>query len=279
MDYSFEVNGPVTVKARLGRGHFEIRTTEESVARVSLGGPDAHLASVVCEHGQLTLEAPRRTSGFSGEASKVHAEVTVPAGSTLAVHTVSAGVITAGAFASASVTTSSGDVALDCAEGMIDIDTGSGDVVVREARGELDIRTGSGDVRVIEAQGPVRINCGSGDVELLETRGPTAIKTGSGDVRVREAIADLGLLTSSGDVVVDAFTSGRLHAQGASGDLAIGIPVGTPVWADVNSRSGAVVSQLRAVGEPAADQPYVELLATTVSGDILLREAEGNRHA
>jgi hypothetical protein len=52
----------------------------------------------------------------------------------------------------------------------------------------------------------------------------------------------------------------------------VGIPSGVPVWTDVSTLTGSVTSNLVGAGEPAEGQPYVELRAKTVSGDVRLEQ-------
>ena len=41
------------------------------------------------------------------------------------------------------------------------------------------------------------------------------------------------MTTGSGDTVIRTATRGRITSKGASGDVRIGVPVGTPVWTDI----------------------------------------------
>ena len=52
--------------------------------------------------------------------------------------------------------------------------------------------------------------------------------------------------------------------------MRIGIPAGTPVWADINTVTGSVRSNIESVGAPQEGQDHIELQARTVSGDIVL---------
>ena len=65
---------------------------------------------------------------------------------------------------------------------------------------------------------------------------------------------------------------GRVSAKGASSDVRIGIPAGTPVWADINTVTGKVRSNIESVGAPQEGQDHIELEARTVSGDIVLTQ-------
>jgi len=98
------------------------------------------------------------------------------------------------------------------------------------------------------------------------------VKTGSGDLKVASANADISLATGSGDLEIGAVRRGRVNVKGASSDVRIGIPAGTPVWADINTVTGSVRSNLESVGAPKEGQDHVELQARTVSGDIFLSE-------
>ncbi|MDQ6641356.1 MAG: DUF4097 domain-containing protein, partial [Actinomycetota bacterium] len=130
----------------------------------------------------------------------------------------------------------------------------------------------SGDVRIGTAASPVGISTGSGDVTIGTTSASTVIKTGSGDLTVNRAETDLSLTTASGDTEVGRFSRGALRAKSASGDVRIGIPRGVPVWTDISTVSGRVGSDLESAGEPAPGQDHVEVRASTVSGDVLLRQ-------
>ena len=116
------------------------------------------------------------------------------------------------------------------------------------------------------------VSTGSGDVEVGTTNGRTVVKTGSGDLHVVTANADVSLSTGSGDLTVGTARRGKVSAKGASSDVRIGIPAGTPVWADINTVSGSVRSDIESVGAPQDGQDHIELQARTVSGDIVLTQ-------
>ena len=120
--------------------------------------------------------------------------------------------------------------------------------------------------------GAVTVSTGSGDVEIGTSGSAAVVKTGSGDLRVGESYDDVSLATGSGDFVIDHAHRGRLTAKGASGDVRVGIPAGTPVWTDLTTVSGAIRSSLEGAGQPAEGQDHIELRAKTVSGDIVLTQ-------
>lgn len=61
-------------------------------------------------------------------------------------------------------------------------------------------------------------------------------------------------------------------AKNVSGDVRVGIGSGTPVWTDVSTVTASVANWLTSVGKPPDGQDYVELRASTVSGDVHLSQ-------
>ncbi len=98
----------------------------------------------------------------------------------------------------------------------------------------------------------------------------TVIKTGSGDLELKRSESDVSLTTASGDLTIGHAPRGKITARNVSGDVRIAIPAGTPVWTDVNTVTGSVASNLQSAGKPAEGQDFVELRASTVSGDVRL---------
>ena len=82
----------------------------------------------------------------------------------------------------------------------------------------------------------------------------------------------MSLTTGSGDLTVRTVRRGRVTVKGASGDVALGIPAGTPVWTDISTVSGDIRSGLRSAGKPEDGGAHVEVRARTVSGDVVLAE-------
>ena len=116
-------------------------------------------------------------------------------------------------------------------------------------------------------------NAENSNVDPLGTANArTVVKTGSGDLKVVTANSDISLSTGSGDVNIVTARRGRVSLKGASSDVEVGIPSGTPVWADINTVTGSIHSNIESVGAPQEGQDHVELQARTVSGDITLNQ-------
>ncbi|WP_141014597.1 DUF4097 family beta strand repeat-containing protein [Nocardioides sambongensis] len=269
-EYGFDTPGPVRLYVELGEGLLEVTASERATSTVHIEGRRAREVVVEQTQDGISVIAPRNRTGiFSGD-QRLTLRVEVPSGSGLTVRTGSADVVAAGAYGDVRVKNGSGDVRLDQVGGVAVLDTGSGAVQVASGEGELRIRSGSGDVAVGRAGAASSISTGSGDVRLGAALADVVVKTGSGGLAIEQAEADVAMTTGSGSLVIGAASRGRITAKGASGDLRIGVPDGTPVWTDISTVTGRVRSDLRSVGEPQPGQDHLELRAVTVSGDVTL---------
>ncbi|QES89095.1 DUF4097 family beta strand repeat-containing protein [Rhizosphaericola mali] len=117
------------------------------------------------------------------------------------------------------LTTSSGDIAMENLSGDVKIKTTSGDVSGSTIKGELNIETASGDIQlsVVKSQS-IHLNTASGDIQIENAKTNTlAIGTASGDVRITDANGNTTIGTASGDINVK-LNSGSLVTNSASGD-------------------------------------------------------------
>lgn len=270
-EYRFETHRPVHLAVEIGRGDVRVTATDTTESRVLITGRDADLVEVRQEDDRIAVKGPKQRSLFSG-GDRLDVDVTVPAGSEVAVRTGSADVRIEGTIGAGQVKSGSGEVVVDTATGPLQVETGSGDIQVRDAQGGLQAKSGSGDVAAREVGGSLMVSTGSGDVQVTTARAAAVVKTGSGDLQVGEAQGDLSFATGSGDLVVRAAYRGRLTAKGASGDLHVGVPAGVPVWTDISTVSGEIRSSLIGAGEPEPGAEHLELRAKTVSGDVVLTQ-------
>ena len=87
-----------------------------------------------------------------------------------------------------------------------------------------------------------------------------------GNVAVRSGTGTLG---------IGRFTSGEARFKNGFGDIRIGVPEATPVWTDITTGTGRIVSDLTPTGKPAPGQPHVAVTAKTATGDVYLRQLTG----
>lgn len=270
MHKTFTTEDPVSLYVEIGSGNVQVHAAGTGTTDIQVAGRDADDVTVEQRGEQVVVIAPQRRGGFFGFGGDLIVTAHVPLGSDLATRLGSADLTVTGTIAAARLKSGSGHVRVEEIAGDADMHSGSGDVDVASARGNLRVKTGSGDVRTGQVSGAVLITSGSGRVEIRVAEGQTATKTGSGDVHIAAAHGDVSMTSGSGGLEVGSIGSGVVRAKTASGDVAVAVPRGTPVWTDINCLTGSVRSSLESSGTPEEGQKYVEVRATTVSGDIVL---------
>ena len=272
LDLSFDTPEPIDLYVENGRGLVDVTATSTVETTIRITGDRAEEFDVRDLGDRIAIIAPPRSGGFLGKDPRAEIVVEVPVASGLHAKVGSSDVAAHGRFADTRVDSGSGDVSLDVVEGDAVVHTGSGDVVAEHLVGEAHLKSGSGDVLVRRSESPLVVTTGSGDVRVESARDDLAVKTGSGDAHVLSLGSEAVFTTGSGDLVVDEVAAGRITAKTASGDVRIGVVAGTPVWTDVRTASGRQTSTVAGTGEPAPDQPYLEVRATTASGDVTLHQ-------
>lgn len=247
--YTFMSTAPTKLFVEFGKGNLEVQATDTDETVVEIDGDDAE--SLIVEQSGDTINIIDPHKGPFNRSRRYDISVTVPTRSQLRARTGTADIATQGVLRAAWLQTGSGDVRIDRVTEEFQVESGSGDIEADTLDGRASIKSGSGDIRI-------------GTVHDLHT------KTGSGTVEIDEVEGDVSHSTGAGDFAIHSVSAGRISVKGASSDVRIGIPNGTPVWTDVNTVTGQCTSTVESAGAPAAGEPYVELRTTTVSGDITL---------
>lgn len=271
MDKTFPTTGPASLYVELGSGTVEVRTTETPETSVHVDGHGAEDVTVEQRGEQVVVIAPPRRSIF-GFGNDLAVRVTLPHDSDLATKLGSADLVATGRYGACRVKSGSGDVHIDELTDAAVVQTGSGDIRIDRSLDHLRIKSGSGSVHVGRVAGSTAVVSGSGRITVDDTEDELVAKSGSGDIRIGDARTDVSLSSGSGDLQVESIRRGVLKAKAASGDIAVGVPPGVPVWTDVSCVSGSVQTNLQGAGQPEDGQDYIEIRATTVSGDINLNQ-------
>ncbi len=272
MQKTFDTAGPISFYVELGSGDVKVHADEVTETTVHVDGRDADDVVVEQRGNQVVVIAPKRRAGFFDTNGELTVTATVPLDSELVTKLGSADLAATGRYGTVRVKSGSGEVRIAELTGDAVVETGSGDISLDTSLGNLRVKSGSGDVGVERTAASTVISTGSGDVYVGVAEADTVVKSGSGDVQVRDAHTDLALSTASGELRVNTFRVGSLKAKGVSGDVSVGIPAGIPVWTDISSVSGSVRSSLEGAGQPEKGQDFIELRASTVSGDIVLEQ-------
>lgn len=281
---SFTTPGPAALVVRFAAGRLTVRTadgTEEvttTVVDVRPGNPDSAadvelaVATSVEQHGD-TIEVIAPTSkGWFGRNPRLDVRCVVPAQSRVDIDVKSADVQLTGELGRAAVSSASGDVAIEHA-GELQVRTASGDVSCRSVGGNASVSTASGDAHLGTIAGSAELSTASGDVDVTQIAGDARARSASGDIGLREAGGSVTARTASGDIRIDSIRRGSAEIDSASGDVDLGVALGTAAWLDVQALSGTVSSTLDPADAPGDDAETVSIHAHTLSGDIRVRRA------
>ncbi|HTX62631.1 MAG TPA: DUF4097 family beta strand repeat-containing protein [Acidimicrobiales bacterium] len=259
MEKTFETEGPIEAEVRVPAGVIEVQASDANTAAVLLepvrASRGAHelLADteVSLVGGTLRVHVPDRTL----RNVDIRCSLRLPGGSALATRTASADVAVSMALRAFEGTTASGDVTLGDVAQDVSHRSASGDFKCGTVGGRLHVRTASGDVAVRRASGRVELALASGDAHVEDAEGSVGVRSASGDVRL------------------DCVRRGRVHAATASGDVTVGVAAGVAAHLDVTTVSGDTGCMLPFDEHAGASDPALEIVARTVSGDVVVRGA------
>ena len=267
MHKTFQTSGPISLYVEIGAGDLKVDAIETTETEVHVAGRAADDVTVEQRGDQIVVLSPPLRGGLFGTSHDLRVTVTMPLDSDLGAKLGSADVVATGRYGAARIKSGSGDIRLGELTDDSVVETGSGDIEIAGSTGHLRIKAGSGDVSVGRAVSTVVVSA-----IRYSSEDTASIKSGSGSIQVRDAHTDLSAVTGSGDVYVGQIHRGAVKAKAASGDIHIGVPAGVPVWTDISCISGNVRSNLQGAGQPEKGQDYIEIRATTVSGDVNLSQ-------
>ena len=269
---TFQTPKPLTLDIRNTSGQIEVDTAETDETVVELEPlRDNEGSRTAVEEARVELKGDRLVvdvgdRSFFGLTINVNRDVRV------SVRAPEGSSVTASGAAA--------DMELRGRLGALEVKTASGDVAVGEVGKDARAKTASGDVAIDRIAGKLMLVSASGDVAVGAVDGAVEIRAASGDVSIGTAGSGVTVQTASGDQKVDSVAQGRVELKSASGDIRVGVRRGSRAWLDVRSISGDAESEL-AVGEAVEDEegPFVEITATSMSGDIRIARASESARA
>lgn len=240
---------------RVPAGTITLRASETIETRVHLTGErDSEEVTIRLTprptggHHLIIEHKPGRSLAWFGSPKQVRVKIDVPLGTAIAAESGSA------------------DLAVVGEIGALSFRSGSGDLAFGEVRGGVDVKVASGDIRGESAGADLRVQSASGDVRVRRVGGISTVKTASGDIEIESAEGSVQVMTTSGDVTIGTASAGQINIRTISGDVGVGVAPDTRVWLDLESRSGATISELKAA--EAGDKARLEIRAVSVSGDV-----------
>jgi hypothetical protein len=277
---SFQTPGPIRLRVDIPKGRIRLVAEETGVTRVELTAIHGDATALdwiadaeVAQYGDEIVVRIRK-SGITlfGIGGGVEAEIHAPVGSAAMVSTGSGRIETTGRLGEVTAATGSGAIRLDdCAEARAR--TGSGEIVIASASGSVNAKTGSGRITVGKVGGDARITTGSGHAELAGAAGDASLTTASGNIEIGQAGDSLEAFAASGNVQVRRADHGRVRAKTISGRVSVGVANGAAALLDISTMSGRVNSELDPGAAPNDGEPHVELILSTLSGNVNVARA------
>ncbi|MBL6939143.1 MAG: DUF4097 family beta strand repeat protein [Alphaproteobacteria bacterium] len=269
----FETPSPVKLRVEVpaGRVFVTAEATEQTHIELTALSSAARkwvADAEISKNGEEIVVFIRQPSIFSwGFNRGVDMNIHVPLESWAALTTGSGHIDTAGKLGKVRATSGSGKIRLDdCGE--VYARTGSGEITVRLCAGSVDAKTGSGHVTVGKVGADARIETASGGAEIDEVGGNARIQCASGHIEVGQSGDTLDAHAASGSIRVRRTDHGRVRARTYSGSVKVGVANGTAALLDVSTMSGRVDSELRPSDVPGAEEKRVELILSTMSGNV-----------
>jgi hypothetical protein len=252
-EHTFHTPLPLDLRVNIPAGDVAVETVDGEESFVSVEGDEKLVAQT-----DVALDGDRLLVTFRGKR---------PFGITISIGDFSFGGRSLRVRArvphgtGAGVTTASADSKLDGRFRELQLKSASGDLRLRgEIEQDAVVKTVSGDVRLDRVHGDLRVQTVSGDVAAGWIGGSVESKSVSGDIRL-ESVREGGA----------TFTS-------VSGDVEIGIAVGSLLDVDAGSVSGDLSSEVPLSSNPDEGDgagPVVVLRGKTVSGDVKVFRAAG----
>ena len=292
---TFQTPNPVKLRVGIPKGRVKVfaeATTETRVELVAINGDE--ISKTWIEEAEISqsgdeiivrVHQPWRhgmdlsgaieallSMATMGVGGSIEATVHVPLDSAANLTTGSGTIETSGRLGDVSAGSGSGAIRLDaCAEARAR--TGSGEIQVASTPGSVDAKTGSGKVIVGKVGGNASIATGSGSSVLAEVAGEAKVTTGSGHIEVGKAGDAVEAFTASGKIDIGHVDHGHVRAKTVSGKVTVGVAKGTAALLDVSTMSGRVRSDLEPGAAPAEGEKQVELVISTLSGNVEVARA------
>jgi hypothetical protein len=277
----FETTTPPRLRINIPSGRITVTADETTVTRIELtasrgdgAARDWIAAAEIVQVGdEISVRGPKMGFSLFSMGWQVEAVVHAPSGSHATLGIGAGRIETVGRMGEVSVNTGAGGVHIaECASA--DAHTGAGSIEIKSVSGSMEAKTGAGKVRVGEVAGDARITTAAGGVRIERCGGAAKLKTAHGDIEVGDAGDAVDAFTASGSIWVRRADHGRVQARSVSGGVSAGVAAGVAAMLDLSTVSGRVRSDLEASGAPAAGEAHVELILSTVSGNVSVARAE-----
>jgi len=278
--HSFETPAPTRLRVEIPNGQIVVTAAETATTDVDLCAPqgdsgalawvaDAEIAQI---DGEIVVRGPKVSLSLFRSWGPIEARIRAPFGSDAHLSIGAGGIETHGRLGKLTANTGAGAVKLDdCGEARAH--TGAGNVEIGAVSGSVDTKTGAGKVTVAKVGADAHIVTAAGNAKVGDIAGSARFTTAHGNIEVDRAGDSLEAFTASGNVDVHRADHGRVRAKTVSGWVSVGVPSGVSALLDISTLSGRVRSDLAASSAPADGEAQVELILSTVSGNVNVARA------
>jgi hypothetical protein len=277
---TFETPRPAKLRIGIPSGRITLTAEETAVTRIELSAPHGHASALdwiaqaefVQAGDEIVVRGPRMGFSLFGFGGGIEATLHAPLGSDASLSIGAGRIETIGRLQKVSVNTGAGGVHVgDCAE--VRANTGSGNIEIASVSGSVEAKTGAGTVRIGKVGADARITTAAGNARVEGVGGSAKLTTAHGNIEVGQAGDSLEAFTASGNVRVDRADHGYVRARTVSGGVSVGVASGVAALLDLHTVSGRVRSELAASDAPVDGEQRVELVLSTVSGNVNVARA------
>jgi hypothetical protein len=271
----FQTPTPVRLKVEVPAGRITVvaeATGETHITLTAVNGSSTAQrwiaeAEIAQGDDEIVVRIPKAVASLWGTRASVDAEIHLPLESAATLSTGSGAIETFGRLGNVRASSGSGAIRLDeCAEAQAH--TGSGEIAVKGTTGSVDAKTGSGHVTLGKIGADARIATGSGRAEIVAVGGEARVHSASGHIEIGQTGDSLNAYAASGSISIHRADHGRVTARTSSGGVRVGVPSGTAALLDISTMSGRVNSELEPGDAPGDGERQVELILSTLSGNV-----------
>ncbi|HEX6330806.1 MAG TPA: DUF4097 family beta strand repeat-containing protein [Actinomycetota bacterium] len=279
---TFVTADPISLTLELGLGNIRIIASDRAETTVDVRPNDpskkadvaaAEQTRVEYANGKLLVKAPkgwRQWTPWGGHES-VDVRVELPTGSHVRGSAGVADWQVTGRIGGCQLHTGVGDIQIEEATS-VELTAGVGAVDIDAVGGSVEITT-AGAVRIGRVAGPTVIKNRNGDTWIGEVVGEARVNAANGAISIDVAHAGITAKTANGAVRLGEVARGSVVAQSAFGAVEVGVRDGIAAWLDLQTKLGAVQSDLDPVERPEAGEDAVEIQAHTSMGDITIQRS------
>jgi hypothetical protein len=278
--HSFQTPAPARLRVEIPNGQITVTAAVTETTDIDLTAPRGDSgamawvadAEIVQFGDEIVVRGPKVSLSLFRSWGPIEARIRAPIGSDAHLSIGAGGIDTQGKLGKLTANTGAGAVRLDdCDEARAH--TGAGNVEIASVTGSVDTKTGAGKVTIGKVGGGARIVTGAGNAKVGDVVGAAKLTTAHGNIEVDHGGESLELFTASGNVDVRCADRGRIRAKTVSGRVSVGVASGVSALLDISTLSGRVHSDLAASAAPGDGEAQVELILSTVSGNVSVARA------